>query len=254
CVSANRKRMDAESSSDALRAELARAQEDHADALAAVQRTSAENLQNAEERWKADKQQLQAKHAARVTDAYQQFTEIVENGRKALGYIDELEAKLKSGQALSSEEIERLGAIAGGLDQLRTQYRKPMQEFTELGDYFEREANRTIETPETPRFKRLRKLVSRNYREQLRQYELQVEQKKAFAQAHARFSVAYRKAQTQMDVIGKGMAAQAQRIYALAGEKQQRYDEFEDFFRKSRQAISIHLDVIDLDPSVDIPF
>ncbi len=248
------KRLEAQRDSEDLEEKLANTIKEHENALATVQETAAQNLQDAEARWKQDKKQIQTKNAERMAAANRQFTEIVENGRKALGYIDTLEGKLKQGQQLSADEIERLGAIAGGLDQLRAQYKKPMQEFTELGNYFEREATRRIEKPDAPRFRRLRKLVSKNYREELRSYEKQLDQQRAFAKAHARFSEAYARAQTRIDTIGKDMAAQAQRLYALTSQKQQDYEDFEEFFRKSKQAIEIHLDVIDLDPDVDLPF
>ncbi len=235
------------------RKELAEAKRVHAEELLAVQDQAAANLQSAEARWKDATRQLEEQHADRLAAANSQFNDLLENGRRSLGYIGTLEKKLQDDQTLEAGEIERLAAIASGLDHLRAQYRKPMQEFTELGAYFERQANVSVTEPETKRLRGIKRLVSKSFREeereQKREYEQQLGQRAAFEVAHARFSAAYASAQKQMDALGKDMADHSQRLYALIDEgRAANSEDLARFFAESKKAINVHLEMIELDP------
>jgi hypothetical protein len=232
---------------------LVEAKRVHAEELLAVQDQAAANLQTAEARWKDATKKLEEQHAERLTAANVQFSDLLENGRRSLTYISTLEEKLKGNQSLDAGELERLAAIASGLDHLRAQYRKPMQEFTELGAYFERQANASITEPETKRFKGIKRLFSKNFREQERElnreYEQRLGQRAAFEVAHARFSAAYGAAQKQMDALGRDMADHSQRLYALIDEgKAAHSEDLARFFAESKKAINVHLEMIELDP------
>lgn len=232
-------------------ATIATERQQHQEALASVQEQSAETLQAAEGRWSDEKENLEERNAERIAAAKTQFSELMENGERSLSYIGNLESKLRSGKKLSEVELEKLGAIAQGLDQLRIRYKQPMQEFTELGTYFERRANQNIQAPDSARFKRVRRLFSKDYREQEQAYQQQVGQKAAYEEALTKFNVAYESAQKRIDEAAKGMAAYSQRIYALISEKEQSQEDLEAFFTQSRQAIQTHLEIIDLDTNLD---
>jgi len=223
----------------------------HAEALQSVQEQAADALQTAQGRWTNEKEELKSRHAERIDAANTQFSELMENGERSLSYINNLESKLRSGRKLETEELEKLGAIASGIEQLRQRYKQPMQEFKELGAFFEDRANQNIQAPDTARFKRVRRLFSKDYREQERAYNQQLGQKAAYELALARFTKAYKAAQTRIDEAGRGMSAYSQNIYALIGKKEQSQEDLEAFFSQSRSAIRSHLDIIELDPDID---
>jgi hypothetical protein len=223
----------------------------HTEAMQYVQEQAAQSLQDAQGRWSSEKTDMEARHSERISAANAQFTQLMENGEQSLSYINTLEGKLRNGKKLTESELERLGAIAQGLDQLRVRYEQPLQEFTELGVFFEKRANQNIQAPEAPRFKRVRRLFDKDYREQEKAYQQQVGQKEAFAEANASFTKAYKAAQTRIQASAKDMAAHSQRIYALISEKELNKEDLEQFFTQSRSAIRSHLDIIELDTDLD---
>ncbi|MEM9481583.1 MAG: hypothetical protein AAGA58_18185 [Verrucomicrobiota bacterium] len=203
-------------------------------------------MASAEERFAGEQAELRAEYTERMTSAYNEFANVVENGQQALRYIDTLEGKIQSGQQLSQSEIDRLTAMASGLDLLRKKYEAPMQDFEELGNFFAKQASVNVEKP-NPRLKRMRRLFNPDYREQEIAYQQAVGQQAAFTEANKRYQTAYASARQKMSAATKSMDAHAQRLAALTAEKAQNQAELEQFFRDSRQAIQIHLDVIDLD-------
>ncbi len=233
----------------ATRAETdaAAAREEMRETVAKLEMEQIRALTQAEERFAKEQGELRSEYTQRMTSAYNEFANVVENGQQALSYISSLENKMKAGQNLSQGEIDKLTAMASGLDMLRKRYEAPMQDFKELGDYFSRQASSVgVEKP-NPRLKRMRRLFNRDYRDQELAYQQAVGQQAAFAAAERRYQAAYKSARTKMATAANSMDAHAQRLAALTAEKAQNHAELEKFFRDSKQAIQIHLDVIDLD-------
>jgi hypothetical protein len=182
----------------------------------------------------------------RLATAAKEFENIFEGNKTTLQYIDLLEDKVKAGQALSKAEVEKLTIITTGLGYLKKQYQKPMQEFQELANYFEAQANKQLEKPKGGFFKRL---FSKEFREQEKEYFRQEGAKEAFEQAQGKFSSTYAEAQKVMGSVNLDADAQLQKLQAYIDDKQQmNAEDLGSFFDKARKALRTHQDVLDFEP------
>lgn len=182
----------------------------------------------------------------RLATAAKEFENIFEGNKTTIQYIDLLEDKVKAGQALSKAEVEKLAIITTGLGYLKKQYQKPMQEFQELVNYFESQANKQLEKPKGGFFKRL---FSKEFREQEKEYLRQEGAKDAFEQAQGKFTTAYSSAQKVMAGVNLDADAQIQKLHAYIDDKRQMNNEdLTSFFDKARKALRTHQDVLDFEP------
>lgn len=182
----------------------------------------------------------------RLATAAKEFENIFEGNKTTIQYIDLLEDKVKAGQALSKAEVEKLAIITTGLGYLKKQYQKPMQEFQELVNYFEAQANKQLEKPKGGFFKRL---FSKEFREQEKEYLRQEGAKDAFEQAQGKFTTAYSSAQKVMAGVNLDADAQIQKLHAYIDDKRQMNNEdLTSFFDKARKALRTHQDVLDFEP------
>lgn len=186
----------------------------------------------------------------RLATAAKEFENIFEGNKTTLQYIDLLENKVKTGQALSKAEVEKLTIITTGLGYLKKQYQKPMQEFQELAAYFEAQASKHIEKPKGGLFKRM---FSKEFREQEREYARQEGAKEAFEQAQTKFTGTYSRAQKAMAGVNLDADAQIQKLHAYIDDKQQmNTEDLSSFFDKARQALRTHQEVLDFEPDAPL--
>jgi hypothetical protein len=242
---------------EAARTELEHVKTEHADELKAkeaeFQRTldtqAAQHQKmitalNDEHEKKID--ELRQGERKRLATAAKEFENIFEGNKTTLQYIDLLEDKVKAGQALSKAEVEKLTIITTGLGYLKKQYQKPMQEFQELAAYFEAQASKQLAKPKGGFFKRL---FSKDFREQEREYARQEGAKEAFEQAQDKFSGTYSRAQKAMGSVNLDADAQIQKLHAFIDDKQQmNAEDLTSFFDKARKALRTHQDVLDFEP------
>lgn len=182
----------------------------------------------------------------RLAVAAKEFENIFEGNKTTLQYIDLLEDKVKAGQTLSKAEVEKLTIITTGLGYLKKQYQKPMQEFQELVSYFESQASKHIEKPKGGVFKRM---FSKEFREQEKEYLRQEGAKEAFEQAQTKFTGTYTRAQKAMAGVNLDADAQIQKLHAYIDDKQQmNREDLGSFFDKARKALRTHQDVLDFEP------
>lgn len=182
----------------------------------------------------------------RLATAAKEFENIFEGNKLTMQYINLLEDKVKAGQTLSKAEVEKLTIITTGLGYLKKQYQKPMQEFQELANYFETQASKQIEKPKGGFFKRI---FSKEFREQEKEYARQEGAKEAFEQAQGKFTTAYSSAQKAMASVNLDADAQIQKLNAYIDDKQQmNAEDLSSFFDKARKALRTHQDVLDFEP------
>ncbi len=182
----------------------------------------------------------------RLATAAKEFENIFEGNKTTLQYIDLLEDKVKAGQTLSKAEVEKLTVITTGLGYLKKQYQKPMQEFQELANYFEAQAGKQLEKPKGGFFKRL---FSKEFREQEKEYLRQEGAKDAFEKAQGKFTTVYAGAQRSMAGVNLDADAQIQKLHAYIDDKQQmNREDLTSFFDKARKALRTHQDVLDFEP------
>jgi hypothetical protein len=245
------------SDNDTLRAQLARLEGEHAEAL----KQRDEQLQRTLENQAAKHQQaidtINAEHEKavasmrqgerqRLAAAAKEFSDIFEGNKATLGYLNSLEDKLKAGQTLAKAEVERLSIITTGLSYLKKQYQKPMQEFTELQDYFESQAAKVSEKPKGNFFKRL---FSKEFREAEKEYERSEGARQAFEQAQGVFTEVYGKAQKAMGAVSLDADAQIKKLQDyLDDKKQQNPEDLTALFNQARKALRTHQEVLDFEP------
>ena len=245
------------SDNDALRAQLARLEGEHAEAL----KQRDEQLQRTLENQAAKHQQaidtINAEHEKavaamrqgerqRLAAAAKEFDNIFEGNKATLGYLNSLEDKVKAGQTLAKAEVERLTIITTGLGYLKKQYQKPMQEFKELQDYFEAQAAKVTAKPKGNFFKRL---FSKEFREAEKEYERSEGARQAFEQAQGVFTQVYAKAQKAMGNVSLDADAQIKKLQDYLDEKkQQNPEDLTALFNQARKALRTHQEVLDFEP------
>lgn len=213
------------------------------DAQAAQHQKMITSLNNEHEKKVDD---LRTGERKRLATAAKEFENIFEGNKTTLQYIDLLEDKVKAGQALSKAEVEKLTIITTGLGYLKKQYQKPMQEFGELGAYFEAQASKQIEKPKGGVFKRM---FSKEFREKEKEYERQTGAKEAFEEAQTKFTGTYSRAQTAMASVNLDADTQVQKLQAYIDDKEKmNAEDMSAFFNKARQALRTHQDVLDFEP------
>lgn len=234
------------------RTELEQVRRESDEKLEALEAAHDEELVAVEDGFQRKIDELKARQSERISNAYAQFNDLVGESNEALAYIGEIEAKLRMGQEATEVELEKLGAIASALAVLGDQYRKPMAEFQALGDYF---AERAAAQPDAPdkRLGFLKRIFSRNFREQERTYREDLAKQQAYQDVLAQFTEAYQKAQAKINAIGVDLTKQAAQVYALIDEKSVALKDLESFFKTSREALDIHQQMLEFEPEVPEP-
>ncbi len=186
----------------------------------------------------------------RMAQAFSQFGDILDGNKKTLDYINLLEQKVKSGQEISKAEAQKLAVIATGLSYLQQQYKKPFREFTELETYLANRAGVTLNAPDQ-RFSFFRRMFSKEYREQEKEFHRTEGEKRAFQEASDKFGAAYSAAQKQMAAAHIDFEKSMSQLNALAQEKKP--EDLSEFFSKARKALSTHQKLLEFEPEPPTP-
>lgn len=190
--------------------------------------------------------ELQQAQRSQLTSAYKEFENIFDGNKKTIDYINLLEDKVKAGQAISKAEVERLAIITTGISYLQKQYAKPLDQFSELAAYFEKQA---ASQPEKPKGGFFRRVFSKSYKEEERQFIREEAMKEAYEQAQSKFKGVYSTAQKQMAAVNLNAAEQVKKLYALIEDKQQaNKEDLAGFFDQARKALKTHQDVLKFEP------
>jgi hypothetical protein len=227
-----------------------------------MQQALGEQTERHEQRIQAMTQDFESKLDAlridqrkQIAAAYKEFENIFEGNRQTIEYINLLEGKVRQGQQLSKNEVEKLTVITTGLGYLQKQYQKPLQEFTELEAYFDRQAARqpTTDKPKTT-FGFFKRTFSKNFREAEKQYYREEGQRQAFEQAQQEFGRVYASAQQAMQAVNLNADEQVKKLYGLIEEKDNaNQTDLAEFFNKARQALRTHQNVLQFEPDTRLP-
>lgn len=189
---------------------------------------------------------LQRTQRDQLAGAYKEFENIFDGNKKTIDYINLLEDKMKAGQNISKAELERLAVITTGLGYLQKQYQKPLEQFSELAAYFEKQAAMQPEKPKGNFFKRV---FSKEFREAQKEFHREEGMKQAFDQAQDKFSTVYAVAQRQMAAVNLDADAQVKKLHALMDDIQQaNQEDLSAFFDQARKALKTHQDVLKFEP------
>ncbi|MFZ4765658.1 MAG: hypothetical protein ACOYMN_11955, partial [Roseimicrobium sp.] len=167
-----------------------------------------------------------------------------------LDYINLLESKVKSGQAVSQNEAQKLALIATGLGYLQKQYQRPFREFTELEAYLSNRAGANVETPNM-RYAFWKRLFSSEFREQEREFYRTEGERRGFQDASEKFNEAYAAAQKQMSAVNLDFEKAVMSLNDLATEK--KTEDLSQFFQQAKKALSTHQKLLEFEPDTQKP-
>lgn len=243
--------------SGAHHAEIASLKTEHTAALAAKHAEMQNALAAQADQQQKDIQTLNAEFDKKLADlqqsqrnqlasAYKEFENIFDGNKKTIDYINLLEDKVKAGQTISKAEVERLAIITTGIGYLQKQYQKPLEQFSELASFFEKQS---ALQPEKPQGNFFRRVFSKEYKEAERQFNREEGMKQAYEQAQSKFTSVYSAAQKQMSAVNLDADAQVKKLYALIEDKQQaNKEDLSSFFNQARKALKTHQDVLKFEP------
>lgn len=200
--------------------------------------------------WEGKLDNMRKEERQRMSNAFEQFGEILDGSKKTLDYITALEQKVKSGQEVTKAENQRLAVIATGLGYLQKQYQKPFQEFTELEAYLSKRASASVETPDMKNafWKRM---FSREFREQEREFYRTEGERRGFQEASAKFNAAYRSAQKQMGAVDLNFTKALQDLNTAV--KERKTEDLSEFFSEAKKALSTHQKLLEFEPEMPKP-
>ncbi|MES2506646.1 MAG: hypothetical protein V4599_08080 [Verrucomicrobiota bacterium] len=195
---------------------------------------------------------LRQEQRQQMASAYKEFENIFSGNKQTIEYINLLEGKVKAGQALSKNEVERLTVITSGISFLQKQYQKPMQEFSALQEYFENASKRPNEKPKS-NFGFFKRMFSKDFREAEKEHLREEGARRAFTEAQDKFETVYASAQRSMRSVNLDADAQIKKLTELVEDKKlANAEDLSSFFDKARQALRTHQDVLDFEPA-EIP-
>lgn len=216
--------------------------------LAAQNEQHQKTIQSLNEEYDKKLTELRQDQRKQMASAYKEFENIFSGNKQTIEYINLLEGKVKAGQALSKNEVERLTVITSGISFLQKQYQKPMQEFSALQEYFENAAKRPSEKPKS-NFGFFKRMFSKDFREAEKEYLREEGARRAFSEAQGKFESVYASAQSSMRSVNLDADAQLKKLNDLIEDKQlANAEDLSSFFDKARQALRTHQDVLDFEP------
>lgn len=227
-------------------AKVALKEQEMKDAITSLQDQHQKDIASLMEKQQRDLDALRDGERKRMAESFKQFSDILDGNKQTLEYINVLEQKVKSGQTISVNEAEKLATIATGLSYLQKQYQKPFQEFSELETYFAKRAGENVESPNM-RNAFWKRLFSRNFREQEREFYRTEGERRGFQEASRRFNDAYANAQRQMKDANLNFEKSMQSIQQLIDQKKTP-ENLDEFFSKARKALTTHQELLDFVP------
>ena len=195
---------------------------------------------------------LRKQERKRMTAAFEQFGGLLEGNKKTLDYINLLEQKVKSGQAISKNEAEKLAVVATGLGYLQKQYAKPFEQFSELEGYLSKRANANVESPNM-NHSFWKRIFNSEFREQEREFYRSEGERRGFQEAQSKFSSAYASAQKQMGNVTLQTDKLITGLNDLIEEKNQNAPDLTDFFNQARKALNTHQKLLEFEPDATKP-
>jgi len=183
--------------------------------------------------------------------------EVVSNSGATVGYLQQLEAKVRGGQQLQRAEIDKLRAVASGLTYLNQQYEKPLEEFKELDSYVSTQLQLPPSTSPEEKGKLLRRLFKPGYREQektqLAEFHEDQGRRDALTTMQTKVVESYGKAQREMAAVRIDQERYLKNLDAVVNGKEGDVAAMESFFQVSSKILEIHKEMMTIDPPVVDP-
>lgn len=241
-------------------------------------------VERIKEEWSNQVEDMERDHKEQLQRTYAQMNEIVYDSKKTLTYINDIETRLRDGQAIDREEAKKLVSVVNGLSFLHEQYKKPMSEFRELDRYFKKQLDaiprgsvsgssgdnspqvtvtRTDPAETTGVFKRI--FNNKKFREEREAYVQEVGRvqgmaigretgrregkREALTQAQQVVAQAYSRAQGQMNQLALDNNKYLAQLEQLVNSNNQSIADVEEFFTKSKEILKIHGEIMSVEPT-----
>jgi len=201
------------------------------------------------EKHEKDLDALRTSERQRMAAAFSEFSNVLEGSKKTMDYLNILEEKVKSGQKVSEVEAQKLATIATGLTYLQHQYRKPFKEFGELETYLAKRAETNIETPNM-RNAFWKRMFSRDFREQEREFYRTEGERRGFQEASEKFATAYASTQKQMAAVNSDFESSISKLNDLMAGRTAGED-LTEFFKDARKTLGTHQNLLEFEPPAD---
>jgi hypothetical protein len=241
---------------DATRiAALARKDRDQQQAIATLNQQHQQEIQKLDQDNEQKLEALRKEQRTKLTQAYQQFSGILDGDKKTLDYINLIEQKVKAGEAISKTEADKLAVIATGLSYLTKQYQKPFEDFRELESFLEKRGS--VQAGSVAHANFWQRLFSKEAREKEKEseheyYRTEGEQR-AFHSAKEKFTTAYASAQKKMSAVNIDADKTIADLNTLVEEKKTNTQDLTDFFNQARKALNTHQKLLDIEPDISKP-
>ncbi len=215
------------------------------------------------EDWKNEIQRMEEQHSSQLATQLDRMNQIVHNGAETLTYINEIEERLQSGQSIQRQEVNDLIAVVKGLEQLKQQYQKPLNEFRLLDSYFSRQVKASgprVETaslidPKESSSLGRKLFQNRKYKAEREAYfeakaqaqataAANAARKSAYSNARSQVKSAYSRAQAQMKAIQLDTAPFLATLESMIDGKVEQTADTERFFKESRKVIEVHEELL----------
>ncbi len=238
-----------------LEAELEREKARAEQELRTAESTHQAELQRSRSEWasqmEAQREETERRLQTGMAEVSRVVDEVVNNSGATLGYLRQMEAKVREGQALQAAEVDKLRAVAGGLSYLSQQYEKPIEEFKELSGYLSRQLELPANATPEEKGRLLRRLFSREFRDeqrnQLAEFHQDQGRRDALVAMQTKVEQSYGKAQAEM----AGLRADQQNFVAglesIITGKADAADSMDSFFQVSSRIIDVHQRMLNLE-------
>jgi len=210
------------------------------------------DLQKQNEEFEKKLDWMRKQERQRMASAFEQFGGLLDGNKKTLDYINLLEKKVKSGEAISKNEAEKLAIVATGLGYLQKQYAKPLERFSELESYLSRRASASVESPNM-NHSFWKRIFNSEFREKEREFYRSEGERRGFQDAQARFSQAYSEAQKQMGNVSLETDKLIAGLNSIIEEKVQNTPDLTEFFNQAKKALTTHQKLLEFEPEVVKP-
>jgi len=235
---------------------LARKDRDQQQAFATLNEQHQKEIQRLNDEGEQKLEALRKEQRTKLTQAYQQFSGILDGDRKTLDYINLIEQKVKSGQEVSKAEADKLAVIASGLTYLQKQYQKPFEDFRELESFLEKRAS-TQNGVSIEHANFWQRLFSKEAREKEKQSEREYYRTEgelgAFRAAKSKFASAYAGAQKKMSAVNIDAEKAIAGLNSFIEDKRANTQDLTEFFNQARKALNTHQKLLDMEPDFSKP-
>ena len=211
----------------------------HAEEIERVQQEKAAALDRLREEKNAEIAAKIERYERLLRESQKQYHEVLHDADDVSAYLELLKTKIRSTNALSSLDIERMAMIIRGIDFLIGRYQAPLSHFREL----EQELIKKLEVTQLPpnkRFAFFRRVFSKDYRRALDEYNQYVGRREAVIEVRRRLTEAYEKARADMSGVEQSMRDYVDALEQMNEKREYDNDQLLRMIDEAQDVLEVH--------------